>query len=74
LRTAARRTDATWTAELAIPFRSLVAETPRLGSRWRANFLRIDRPPGVPRELSAWSPTGRPLFHVPERFGVIEFA
>lgn len=73
LRTAVQRTATTWTAELAIPFRSLVADPPREGARWRANFLRIDRPPGVPRELSAWSPTGRPLFHVPERFGVIEF-
>ena len=73
LRTAVQRTDVAWTVELAIPFGSLVAEPPQVGSQWRANFLRIDRPPGVPRELSAWSPTGRPLFHVPERFGVIEF-
>ena len=74
LRTAAQRTATAWTAELAIPFRSLVAEPPHLGSQWRANFLRIDRPPGVARELTAWSPTGRSHFHVPERFGVIEFA
>jgi hypothetical protein len=73
LRTVVQRTDAAWIVELAIPFRSLVAEPPQVGSQWRANFLRIDRPPGAPRELSAWSPTGRPLFHVPERFGVIEF-
>jgi len=38
------------------------------------NFCRIDRPPGVPRELSAWSPTGRANFHTPERFGILEFA
>lgn len=73
LRTAVRRNRDGWTAELAIPFRSLVAAAPAAGDRWRANFLRIDRPPGVPRELSAWSPTGRANFHVPERFGVIEF-
>lgn len=30
-------------------------------------------PPGVERELSAWSPTGRANFHTPERFGFIEF-
>lgn len=73
LRTAVQTTPMGWTAELAIPFRSLIADPPQAGAQWRANFLRIDRPPGVPRELSAWSPTGRPLFHVPERFGVIEF-
>ena len=74
LRTAVRRDAATWTAELAIPFASLVAEPPRAGSRWRANFCRIDRPIGRERELTAWSPTGVRLFHVPARFGVLEFA
>ncbi len=73
LRTAARVTPTSWTAELAIPFRSLVSDPPQPGARWRANFFRIDRPAETPRELSAWSPTGRGTFHVPERFGVIEF-
>jgi hypothetical protein len=73
LRTAVTRDDTSWTAELAIPFRSLVATAPSAGTRWGANFFRIDRPAGLPRELSAWSPTGRGTFHVPERFGVIEF-
>ena len=57
LRTAVNCTGTDWTAELAIPFRSLVADAPQPGSRWRANFLRIDRPAGTPRELSAWSHT-----------------
>ncbi len=73
LETAVRRTAEGWCAELAIPFRSLVAERPRVGNSWRANFCRIDRPPGVPRELTAWSPAGRASFHTPERFGWIEF-
>lgn len=73
LRTAAKRHARGWSAELAIPFRSLVAELPSVGSRWRVNFCRIDRPPGVERELSAWSPTGRANFHTPEKFGVLEF-
>jgi hypothetical protein len=73
LRTAARRTAQGWCAELAIPLRSLVAEAPQVGTRWRGNFCRIDRPPGVERELSAWSPTQRGTFHTPERFGRIEF-
>ena len=71
LQTAARRVPLGWCAEFSIPFASLGA-APQ-GS-WRANFYRIDRPPGVPRELSAWSPTGRRNFHTPKRFGVLEFA
>ena len=73
LRTSVRRESAAWSAELAIPFRSLAAAPPQPGEQWRVNFTRIDRPPGVPRELTAWTPTGCANFHVPERFGVIEF-
>lgn len=81
LRTAVHVGDGGWAAELAIPFASLIAEPPQMGAIWRANFCRIDRPsrsaPGEPanseRELTAWSPTGLPLFHVPERFGRVEF-
>ena len=74
LRTHVRREAAAWSAELSIPFRSLAATAPEPGETWRANFFRIDRPPGIPRELSAWSPTGLANFHMPERFGIIEFA
>lgn len=74
LRTAVAKTDAAWSAELAIPFRSLIAAPPQVGDRWRVNFCRIDRPPGVPRELTAWSPAGRANFHTPERFGILQFA
>lgn len=73
LRTAVKKTVTTWTVELAIPFRSLTAEPPKPGAKWRVNFFRIDRAPGTSRELSAWSPTGRPNFHTPERFGIVEF-
>lgn len=73
LRTMVRRTDNGWAAEMAIPFASLIAEPPRAGSRWRVNFFRIDRPRGRDRELSAWSPTKLGTFHVPQRFGVLEF-
>lgn len=73
LRTAARITSSGWCAEFAIPFRSLVAAPPQPLAQWRGNFFRIDRPMGQPRELSAWSPTRLGTFHVPERFGVIEF-
>ena len=72
-RTAVRRTATGWCAEMAFPFQGIVAEPPKVGSRWRANFYRIDRPKGSEWELSAWSPTGRANFHTPERFGFMEF-
>jgi len=72
LRTAVQRHPAGWCAEFSLPFAGLRVATPT-GKRWRANFYRIDRPPGAPRELSAWSPTGEPNFHVPARFGDLEF-
>lgn len=73
LRTVVRQEPKGWTVELAIPFRSVAAEPPRRGDLWRVNFARIDRPPNVGRELTAWSPTGFANFHVPERFGIMEF-
>jgi hypothetical protein len=71
-RSAVRRDDTGWSAEFAIPFRSLGNAAPR--GTWRANFYRIDRPENAPWELSAWSPTGMEQFHVPQRFGFLEFA
>lgn len=63
-----------WIAELSIPFAAVTPDPPVPGTRWRANFCRIDRPKGRERELTAWSPTGLPQFHVPERFGILEFS
>lgn len=63
----------TWTAELALPMKSL---TNRFDSRkqWRVNFYRVEGHK-EPRFYSAWSPTmsAMPNFHVPEAFGVLEF-
>ena len=76
LRSLARIVPGGWNAELAIPFSS-IADTPKDGTRWRANFCRIDRPSrdnSIPRELSAWSPPMRESFHTQERFGFVEFA
>lgn len=73
LRTLTACTATHWAAEFAIPFRSIPADAPAAGASWRANFLRIDRPPGRERELSAWSPTFCGTFHRPERFGTIAF-
>jgi hypothetical protein len=74
LETAARVFNGGWAAELRIPFESVSAGPPLPGHRWRANFTRIDRPEGEPRELSAWSATGLAQFHMPQRFGILEFA
>lgn len=62
-----------WSASLVIPFAAVAPCPPAPGSVWRANFLRIDRPPGASRELSAWSPTRRDTFHERSRFGVLEW-
>ncbi len=45
---------------------------PQPGERWRMNVYRIDHS-ARGMELSAWSPTGEPNFHVPERFGWLIF-
>jgi alpha-galactosidase len=63
----------TWTAELAIPMKSLLAH---FDSRaiWRVNFYRVEGPT-EPRFYSAWRPTNtpQPNFHVPELFGYLKF-
>lgn len=74
LRSSAGAGPGFWTVELAIPFSSLGCRPPDAGCAWRVNFFRIDRPKNEPWELSAWSPTGRPLFHEPHRFGALQFA
>jgi hypothetical protein len=62
-----------WTAEFFIPFTLLKPMTnvpPKRGTRWRANFYRID----YDRDASEWSwqPT-RTNFHDYERFGTLLF-
>ncbi len=63
----------TWTAELAIPMRSLTtAFDPK--HEWRVNFYRVEGA-AEPRFYAAWSPTStaEPNFHVPSRFGTLIF-
>jgi hypothetical protein len=68
-----------WTTTALLPWGGMSAAGsrsslhPRVGQRWRFNIFRIERPlgPADPaREalLLAWSPTGKPSFHVPEAF------
>lgn len=62
-----------WTAAFFIPFKLLVPLTgvpARKGTRWRANFYRIDYDQG-PAEWS-WRPT-QTNFHEYKKFGVIIF-
>ena len=63
----------TWTAELAIPMKSLTA-TFDAKHDWRVNFYRVEGAK-EPRFYSAWSPTGtaEPNFHVPHAFGRLAF-
>ncbi len=72
-RVAQNVTEKTWTAELAIPVRSL---TPAFDPNhpWRVNFYRIEGKT-EPRFYSAWSPTysPQPNFHVPAAFGKLVF-
>lgn len=62
-----------WSAELAIPMRSLTEHfDPAM--TWRANFFRVEGT-REPRFYSAWQPTktAQPDFHVPEVFGYLRF-
>jgi hypothetical protein len=72
-RVSIKKSKNTWTAELAIPMKSL---TPRFNPAfvWRVNFFRVEGPT-EPRFYSAWQPTNtpQPNFHVPERFGFLKF-
>ncbi len=67
--------------------RTRIQLPPTPGQRWRVGLYRIERPraaPGDGKPLSrndadrfaqhqAWSPTFRASFHVPARFGIVEF-
>ena len=67
------RSRFTWSGEFFIPFRLLSGiknVPPSKGTRWRANFYRIDYDGDT--AFSSWRPT-RKSFHDYERFGWIEF-
>lgn len=59
-----------WTAVMRIPLASLSAKKPESDTRWRLNLYRCDRPQGA---FLAWNPTLQGSFHIPERFGILEF-
>ncbi len=63
-----------WVAELAIPMKSLTEDFSS-NRDWRVNFFRAEGA-DPNRFYSAWQPTNtpKPNFHVPERFGKLQFS
>ena len=59
-----------WTCEVRIPLQSLSDAKPVAGTHWRLNLYRCDR---AHKAFLAWNPTLTGTFHVPEKFGVLEF-
>lgn len=65
-----------WTTEMSIPLASLKVKQLRLNTEWRINFYRADGlGDDTERRFLCWSPVygEKPNFHVPARFGIIEF-
>jgi len=63
-----------WTAEFFIPYTLLTPMTnvpPKNGSRWRANFYRIDHDMG--ETTWQWQEVREENFHDYEKFGTIVF-
>jgi hypothetical protein len=58
-----------WTCEVRIPVEAL-GGAPRVGTKWRLNLYRCDR---ANQASLAWRPTLSDTFHVPDRFGTLEF-
>ncbi len=60
----------TWTCEMRIPLQSLGATVPQNGLRLPLNLFRCDR---AHQASLAWRPSLSGTFHVPARFGCLEF-
>jgi hypothetical protein len=60
-----------WTCEMRIPLKALGESKPQPGDQWRINLYRCDR---ANKAFMAWNPTAQGGFHVPEKFGVLQFA
>lgn len=57
---------------IGVPFANFAAP-PTRGTSWRWNAYRIDAEPDGQRHYWAWSPTGAVDYHVPRRFGWLDF-
>lgn len=67
--------DRGWRVELAVPLTDAVTapnRPPKDGDKWRLNLYRIERRPK--EQYIAWSPTLKPSFHTPSRFGEVTFS
>ena len=60
----------TWTCEMRLPLKSLDATVPKIGLRLPLNLFRCDR---AHQAALAWRPSLSGTFHVPQRFGFLEF-
>jgi predicted TIM-barrel fold metal-dependent hydrolase len=65
------QTAKVWYCEWRIPLTALGKTPPKPGARWRINLYRCDR---ANQAFLAWHPTLDGSFHVPKRFGCLEFA
>lgn len=70
--------DKSWSVEISIPFGDLPGEAPKVGSSWKINFYRFDKPRDAEGKADkgqvawAWAqPFGS--FHNVERFGTLRF-
>ncbi|GGD85767.1 carbohydrate-binding family 9-like protein [Paenibacillus nasutitermitis] len=62
-----------WTRyDIHIPMRNFKRPI-SAGDKWRINFYRIDDKRDGRREYTAWQPTGIVNYHVPAKFGRLEF-
>ncbi len=82
--------DASWTVEVAFPWKALaeyagVASPPRPGDQWRIDFSRVEwdvkvennryvKLPGRPEHNWVWSPQGIIDMHRPEQWGYVQFS
>lgn len=69
-------TDSFWSVEIAMPWEDFPTAPnlpPKAGDVWLMNLYRIDHFEGE-QELSTWSPTGAPNYHMPASFREILFA
>lgn len=76
IKTAVRTSEELWTAEMSIPLNEFVTAKnipPKHNDKWRINLYRIDRSEKGEDAYSAWSPTGKVNFHMPEKFGSLVF-
>jgi hypothetical protein len=60
-----------WYCVMRIPWKSITKDRVKAGDKFRTNFYRIeDAPPN--RKFFAWREVGKPSYHTPEKFGLLE--